>query len=63
MTYYYQVVDLATGNISEVESDIHDFDCYRDFIAYLEANNVLWAGTLRFQESRKRCLTSEYEMV
>jgi hypothetical protein len=63
MTYFYRVVDLTNGKISEVESDINEFSCYRDFIAYLEGNNSLWAGTLKFEESRKEVLTSEFDLV
>lgn len=63
MIYFYKVLDLTTGKVYNAQTDLDEFASYRDFIAYLEGNNSLWAGTLRFSESRKEILTSECDLV
>lgn len=63
MIYFYKVLDLTTGKVYNAQTDLDEFASYRDFIAYLEGNNSLWAGTLKFQESRKEILTSECDLV
>ena len=63
MIYFYKVLDLTTGKVYNAQTDLDEFLSYRDFIAYLEGNNALWAGTLKFQESRKEVLTSECDLV
>lgn len=63
MIYFYKVLDLTTGKVYNAQTDLDEFLSYRDFIAYLEGNNALWAGTLKFQEYRKEILTSECDLV
>jgi hypothetical protein len=63
MIYFYRVVDLTTGKVYNAQTDLDEFLSYRDFISYLEGNNSLWAGTLKFEESRKEVLTSEFDLV
>ena len=63
MIYFYKVLDLTTGKVYNAQTDLDEFSSYRDFIAYLEGNNALWNGTLKFQESRKEILTSECDLV
>ena len=53
MIWFYHVTDLTTGKVYHAQTDLDEFLSYRSFIAYLEGNNSLWAGTLKFQESRK----------
>ena len=63
MIFYYKVLDMTTGKVYNAQTDLDEFASYRDFIAYLEGNNALWYGTLKFQESRKEVLTSEFDLV
>jgi hypothetical protein len=43
---------MKSGQVYRQKTDIDEFSSYREFIGYLESQNVNWFGELKYEEDR-----------